>query len=245
MGDAAVERARHDGALGARAAGRRRSSATGRARSRAARARCARSGGTASGRSGPRREIGHARQYSPPADSPDLVRFGTSVRHRAGPVGRGGVASPPAMAATRLYVVHGSHPCAAIEKVLEIKGVDYKVWEWTPPSHAVGQRILFGDRTVPGIRFADGEKVLGSLAIVQALEARYPSRRCIPRMPTRARRWWGPRAGARRVPAVARRPALAGLPAPPTRAGLLSGGLAPAGPAASLGDQGAGPGTCG
>ena len=71
-------------------------------------------------------------------------------------------------------MVHGSHPCAAIEKVLEIKGVDYKVWEWTPPSHAVGQRILFGDRTVPGIRFADGEKVLGSLAIVQALEARYP-----------------------------------------------------------------------
>src|SRR3982750_3851328 len=58
----------------------------------------------------------------------------------------------------RLFVVHGSHPCAAVEKALELKGIPYKVFEWTPPTHAVGQRLIFGGRTVPGIRFEGGER---------------------------------------------------------------------------------------
>jgi glutathione S-transferase len=76
--------------------------------------------------------------------------------------------------ATRLFVVHGSHPSAAVKRALELKGVDFKLFEFTPPSHALGMRVLFGRRTVPGIRFDDGEKVQGSLAIMQALERRYP-----------------------------------------------------------------------
>ena len=76
--------------------------------------------------------------------------------------------------ATRLFVVHGSHPSAAVKRALELKGVDYKLFEFTPPSHALGMRVLFGGRTVPGIGFDDGEKVQGSLAIMQALERRYP-----------------------------------------------------------------------
>jgi glutathione S-transferase len=79
------------------------------------------------------------------------------------------------MAATRLFVVHGSHPCAAIEKALQLKGVEYKVFEWTPPSHAVGMRVLFGDRTVPGIRFADGLKLQGSSTIMEELDRRMPT----------------------------------------------------------------------
>jgi glutathione S-transferase len=78
------------------------------------------------------------------------------------------------MAATRLYVVHGSHPCATVEKALELKGIDYKVFEFSPPMHAVGMRVMFGARTVPGIRFADGEKVQGSRAILERLEERQP-----------------------------------------------------------------------
>jgi glutathione S-transferase len=78
------------------------------------------------------------------------------------------------MATTRLFVVHGSHPCATIEKALQIKGVDYKVFEWTPPTHAIGMRLLFGGRTVPGLKFADGEKVHGSRPIMERLEERYP-----------------------------------------------------------------------
>jgi len=76
--------------------------------------------------------------------------------------------------ATRLFIVHGSHPSAAVRKALDLKGVDYKLFEFTPPSHALGMRVLFGGRTVPGVRFDDGEKVQGSLAIMQALERRYP-----------------------------------------------------------------------
>jgi glutathione S-transferase len=74
----------------------------------------------------------------------------------------------------RLYVVHGSHPCATVEKALELKGVAYKRVELPPPSHALLMRPLFGGRTVPGIRFEDGEKVQGSRAILRALERRVP-----------------------------------------------------------------------
>ena len=85
--------------------------------------------------------------------------------------------------ATRLFIVHGSHPSAAVKKALDLKGVDYKLFEFTPPSHALGMRVLFGGRTVPGVRFDDGEKVQGSLAIMQALERRYPDRPLYPSDP--------------------------------------------------------------
>ncbi len=73
----------------------------------------------------------------------------------------------------KLYVVHGSHPCAAVEKALDLKGLDYRVFEWPPPAHAVGQRLLFGARTVPGLRL-DGEKVQGSRAIMRRLDSLVP-----------------------------------------------------------------------
>lgn len=76
--------------------------------------------------------------------------------------------------ATTLYVVHGSHPCKTVERALELKGVDYRKVEYPPPSHVPLQRLRFGSRTVPSIRFADGEKVSGSRAIVTALERRFP-----------------------------------------------------------------------
>jgi glutathione S-transferase len=74
----------------------------------------------------------------------------------------------------RLFVVHGSHPCATVELALELKGIEYRRVELPPPSHALIMRPLFGGRTVPGIRFADGEKVQGSRAIVRAIERRVP-----------------------------------------------------------------------
>jgi glutathione S-transferase len=69
----------------------------------------------------------------------------------------------------RLYVVHGSHPCATVEKALALKGIPYRKVEWPPPFHAPIQRLLFGRRTVPGLRL-DGEKVIGSRAILRRLE---------------------------------------------------------------------------
>src|SRR3954452_10046929 len=91
----------------------------------------------------------------------------------------------------RLFVVHGSHPCAAIEKDLELKGVPYKVFEWTPPTHAIGQRLIFGARTVPGIRFDDGERVLGSRAIMSELDRRVPEPLLYPDDQVREADRWG------------------------------------------------------
>jgi glutathione S-transferase len=73
----------------------------------------------------------------------------------------------------KLYVVHGSHPCAAVEKALTMKGVAYSVMEWPPPLHAPIQRVLFGARTVPGLKL-DGEKISGSRTIMRRLDQLIP-----------------------------------------------------------------------
>jgi glutathione S-transferase len=73
----------------------------------------------------------------------------------------------------RLYVVHGSHPCAAVEKAMSIKGLSYDVTEWPPPLHAPMQFVLFGARTVPALKL-NGEKVSGSRAIMRRLDRLTP-----------------------------------------------------------------------
>ena len=73
----------------------------------------------------------------------------------------------------RLYVVHGSHPCAAVEKALSLKGLSYAVTEWPPPLHTVLQQVLFGRRTVPALRNG-AEKIVGSRAILRRLEELVP-----------------------------------------------------------------------
>ena len=81
---------------------------------------------------------------------------------------------PRAILRLKLYVVHDSHPCAAVEKALALKG------STTPCSNGrrrcrsrCGQRILFGGRTVPGLKI-DGEKVQGSRAIMRRLDELVP-----------------------------------------------------------------------
>jgi glutathione S-transferase len=73
-----------------------------------------------------------------------------------------------------LYVVHGSHPCAAVERALELKGLRFRRIELPPPLHAPIQRVLFGARTVPAMKLDDGEKVSGSRAILRRLEELAP-----------------------------------------------------------------------
>ncbi len=82
----------------------------------------------------------------------------------------------------KLYVVHGSHPCAAVEKALSLKGLSYSVVEWPPPMQVPMQRLLFGRRTVPGLRI-DAEKVHGSTAIMRRLDELVPEPRLFPRDP--------------------------------------------------------------
>ena len=75
--------------------------------------------------------------------------------------------------ALRLYVVHNSHPCIAVEKALTMKGLPYRAFEWPPPMHAIGQRLLFGERTVPALRNGR-EKIVGSRNIMRRLDQLAP-----------------------------------------------------------------------
>jgi glutathione S-transferase len=81
--------------------------------------------------------------------------------------------------ALKLYVVHGSHPCAAVEKALQLKGLQYSVQEWPPPLHAAVQLVLFGRRTVPALRNGD-EKLVGSREIMRRVDEMAPEPRLYP-----------------------------------------------------------------
>jgi glutathione S-transferase len=80
----------------------------------------------------------------------------------------------------KLYVVHGSHPCATVERALQIKGIPYSIVEFPPPMHMALMRALFGSRTVPAIKFDDGEKLVGSRAILRRLDERVPEPALVP-----------------------------------------------------------------
>ncbi len=73
----------------------------------------------------------------------------------------------------KLYVVNGSHPCATVERALQLKGIPYKVVEFPPPMHMVAMKLLFGERTVPGLKL-DGEKITGSRTILRRLDDLVP-----------------------------------------------------------------------
>jgi glutathione S-transferase len=87
----------------------------------------------------------------------------------------------------KLYVIPASHPCACVEAALALKGIEYDRVDLVPVASRLVQQARFGGRTVPGLRFEDGERVLGSRPIVRALEARVPFPRLLPRDPDERR----------------------------------------------------------
>ncbi len=97
--------------------------------------------------------------------------------------------------ALRLYKIHGSHPVAAVEQALALKGLRYKVVEWPPRLHAPVQRLLFGSRTVPALTIDRSEKISGSRAIMRRLDQLVPEPLLYPADPARrqavedAERW--------------------------------------------------------
>jgi glutathione S-transferase len=74
----------------------------------------------------------------------------------------------------KLYVVHGSHPCAAVEQALSLKRLSYGRVEWPQPLQAPIQLALFGVRTVPALSIDRREKISGSRAIMRRLEQLVP-----------------------------------------------------------------------
>jgi glutathione S-transferase len=71
-----------------------------------------------------------------------------------------------------LYAIPASHPCAVVERALQLKQVPYRRVELIPVLHRVVQHARFKAGSVPGIVFEDGERVSGSRTILRALEAR-------------------------------------------------------------------------
>ena len=85
------------------------------------------------------------------------------------------------MAATapKLYVLPGSHPCAAVEAALQLKSIAYKRVDLLPMSQVLVGPLLYGGTTVPGMRI-DGERLVGSRRIMRRLDALVPEPPLLP-----------------------------------------------------------------
>jgi len=81
--------------------------------------------------------------------------------------------------AATLYAVPASHPCACVERALQLKAIEYRRVDMPPVAHKAIQKALFGGSTVPGL-VLDGEKILGSLHIIRALERKVPEPPLLP-----------------------------------------------------------------
>jgi glutathione S-transferase len=79
----------------------------------------------------------------------------------------------------RLYVLPGSHPCAAVEAALKLKSIDYDRVDLLPMSQMLVGPLRYGGATVPGMR-ADGERLVGSRAIMRRLDEIAPEPPLLP-----------------------------------------------------------------
>jgi glutathione S-transferase len=117
--------------------------------------------------------------------------------------------------APRLYVIPGSHPCAAVEAALDLKGIDYERTDLLPLTQTLIGPLRYGGTTVPGMRIGD-ERILGSRAIMRRLDALAPEPPLLPSEPALITRVldverWGDevlQGVGRRLPAATLRPAL-------------------------------------
>jgi glutathione S-transferase len=76
----------------------------------------------------------------------------------------------------RLYGIPMSHPVVAVRGMLDHKGLEYRYVELLAGAHPPSLWALgFRGITVPAIRFADGHRLQGSLAIAAALEEVAPA----------------------------------------------------------------------
>ena len=79
----------------------------------------------------------------------------------------------------KLYVLPGSHPCAAVEEAMRRKAIDFRRVDLLPlVPHLVGP-LRYGGSTVPGMRIGD-RKVLGSRSIMRALDEISPEPPLLP-----------------------------------------------------------------
>ena len=79
----------------------------------------------------------------------------------------------------KLYVLPGSHPCAAVEAALAIKSVPYDSVVLLPILPVLVGRLRYGGTTVPGMRL-DGERIAGSRTIMRRLDELAPQPPLLP-----------------------------------------------------------------
>jgi glutathione S-transferase len=79
----------------------------------------------------------------------------------------------------KLYVLPGSHPCAAVEAALALKSIDYDRVDLLPMSQMLIGPLRYGGNTVPGMRL-DGERIVGSRPIMRRLDALVPEPSLLP-----------------------------------------------------------------
>jgi glutathione S-transferase len=79
----------------------------------------------------------------------------------------------------KLYVLPGSHPCAAVEAALALKSIDYHRVELLPIAPVLVGPLRWGGTTVPGMR-VDGERIVGSRAIMRRLDGLVPEPALLP-----------------------------------------------------------------
>jgi glutathione S-transferase len=73
------------------------------------------------------------------------------------------------MAPPTLYVLPGSHPCAAVEAALKLKHIEYRRVDLLPLVPVLVGPLRWGGQTVPGMR-VDGQRIVGSRAIMRRLD---------------------------------------------------------------------------
>jgi glutathione S-transferase len=79
----------------------------------------------------------------------------------------------------KLYVLPGSHPCAAVEAALALKGIEYRRVDLLPIVPALAGPLIYGGRTVPGMRIGS-ERLVGSRPIMRRLDELAPEPPLLP-----------------------------------------------------------------
>jgi glutathione S-transferase len=87
----------------------------------------------------------------------------------------------------KLYVLPGSHPCAAVEVAMRRKGIPFQQINLLPMAQVGLGPILYGGGTVPGMRI-DGERLVGSRTIMRRLDLLAPEPPLLPADPTERER---------------------------------------------------------
>jgi glutathione S-transferase len=82
----------------------------------------------------------------------------------------------------KLYVLPGSHPCAAVEAAMRRKGISFQRINLLPMVQVAAGPLLYGGATVPGMRI-DGERLVGSRTIMRRLDQLSPEPPLLPSDP--------------------------------------------------------------